>query len=116
MFSVVIPVFNHEAYLEEAVLSASRAALVTEILLFDDGSSDGSHHLIRQLSRCSEKIRDLTTEPRLNRGTHVCLNALVQQASNEWIAVLNSDDVFVHGRFEAVARHIHRTGADFIFG
>jgi glycosyltransferase involved in cell wall biosynthesis len=50
MFSVLIPVFNHERYVRQAVLSAARSPLVSEVLLLDDGSADGSYEIVRQLS------------------------------------------------------------------
>jgi glycosyltransferase involved in cell wall biosynthesis/GT2 family glycosyltransferase len=117
MFSVIIPVFNHEAYLRKAVLSAVRSRLVSEVLLLDDGSTDESYLLVRELSSGAlPKVRDVTPASRVNRGAHVCLNELSQQAASSWVAVLNSDDEFVADRFEVIERRLRRDSADFIFG
>ena len=62
------------------------------------------------------KVRDLTTSPRRNLGTHARLNALVDAAANEWVAVLNSDDAFVPGRFEVLRHHLHGKGWELVFG
>jgi len=117
MFSVVIPVFNHARYLAECVLSAVRSPLVIEVLLLDDGSHDGSAALAQRLaSGALGKVRDITPSERGNRGAHATLNELVREASAEWIAVLNSDDVFTPSRFELISRRMRRRSFDLIFG
>ncbi len=117
MFSVVIPVYNHESYLVECVLSAVRSPLVTEVLLLDDGSRDGSSHLAAQLAGGAlAKVRDVTPAGRDNRGAHATLNELVRQASCEWVAVLNSDDVFTPSRFDLIRRQMRHRNFDLCFG
>jgi glycosyltransferase involved in cell wall biosynthesis len=117
MFSVVIPVYNHERYLVECVLSAVRSPLVTEVLLLDDGSSDGSAVVARQLAGGAlGKVRDVTPAGRGNQGAHATLNELVRQASNEWVAVLNSDDTFTPSRFELIHRRMRFKRFDLLFG
>lgn len=116
-FSVLIPVYNHAAYVEQAVISATRSPLVREVLLVDDGSRDGSAQVIASLARsCPERVRDLTTRVGENLGAHLRLNQLVEAARSKWVAVLNSDDLFVNGRFEAIASHPHFAQAEFVFG
>src|SRR5215469_10829729 len=102
MFSVLIPSYNHRAYVADCVISAVRSPLVTEVLLVDDGSIDGSVELFDTLRRLSPRVRILPSPPGENLGAHARLNQLVQAADNEWVAPLNSDDKLVPGRFEAV--------------
>ncbi|MCJ2037177.1 glycosyltransferase [Methylobacterium sp. J-068] len=117
MFSVVIPVYNHERYIRGAVASALQCRLVTEILLVDDGSRDSSADIIAGLARQHPtRIRDLTTASRENWGAHARLNQLCELASNEWIAVLNSDDEFTPGRFDVAQALTRTSGADLICG
>ncbi len=117
MFSVVIPVYNHERYLVECVLSAARNPLVSEVLLLDDGSRDGSAHLCAQLAvGALDKVRDVTPAARGNRGAHATLNELVEQAACDWVAVLNSDDVFLPARFDLVRRRMRFSNFDLCFG
>lgn len=118
MFSVVIPVYNHASYLPECVRSALRSPLVHEILLADDGSSDESTAVIARLAaQHPDRVRDLTrgTEPS-NLGAARRLNQLVEAAHCEWIAVLNSDDCFVPGRFELVRTRLRRSPGSFVCG
>lgn len=117
MFSVVVPIYKHERFLEQAVGSALRSALVSEVLLLDDGSQDGSAAIAAKLSSGSDsRVRDLTPKSRDNRGAPQRLNELVQAARCEWVSVLNSDDIFVRGRFEVIAGSPLFAQSDFIFG
>lgn len=116
MFSVLIPVFNHAAFVGEAVLSALASPLVSEVLVVDDGSRDGSPEVLRGLCGWDRRVRDLTDKPGENRGAHERLNQLVAAAGNEWVAVLNSDDRFVAGRFEVCRQVIRTENPDLICG
>lgn len=116
MFSALIPVYNHAAFVIEAVNSALASPLVTEVLVVDDGSKDESAEVLRQLAKGDKRVRNLTEDPPVNVGAHVRLNQLVEAAKNDFVAVLNSDDRFVPGRFEICKQLIRMHGADFITG
>jgi glycosyltransferase involved in cell wall biosynthesis len=117
MFSVVIPVFNHARYVETAVYSALRSALVSEIVMVDDGSSDASPEIIGRLAAAyRDRIRDLTRLGETNHGARYRLNQLCHAARSEWISVLNSDDEFTAGRFDILRMVIRATRHEFICG
>ena len=117
MFSVVIPIYNHADFIAPAVASALRSPLVDEILLLDDGSTDGSARIAARLAeKHRDRVRNVTPKNGGNRGAHHRLNELVGLASQPWIAVLNSDDLFVSGRFEAVTQEPGFAESDVVFG
>ena len=117
MLSVVIPVYNHARFLAQAVRSALRSSLVEEVLLRDDGSADGSAAVASQLAAAHpDRVRDLTPADGANHGAAHRLNELVDLARCEWVAILNSDDVFVTGRFEAIVSDDRFKASDFFFG
>jgi glycosyltransferase involved in cell wall biosynthesis len=116
MFSVIIPIYNHQAFLGQAVRSALRSPLVTEVLLLDDGSRDASPRLAASFTAIDSRVRNLTKDGGGNRGAHHRLNELTSLSTCEWIAVLNSDDVYVAGRFEAIVSNAAFETADFVFG
>lgn len=95
--SVVVPSYNHLPYLEAALGSALATELPMELVVVDDGSTDGSAAMLTQWA---------TREPRLrlfcqaNAGAHAALNRAISLARGLWIAILNSDDVFLPGRLE----------------
>ncbi len=85
--------------------------------MVDDGSCDGSSDLLRHLSNVfGPRIVDLTTEGEGNKGAHYRLNQLIETARSEWIAVLNSDDEFVSGRFDMIKALVRANRSDFISG
>jgi glycosyltransferase involved in cell wall biosynthesis len=117
MFSAVIPIYNHARFVRQAIWSALRCSLVREILIIDDGSQDGSARIAQEMAAAHpDRVRNLTPLSGGNRGAHARLNELVDAAQSEWIAVLNSDDVFVSNRFEAMVRDPAFIECDFLFG
>jgi len=88
--SVVIPSFNHAAWVAGAVESALAQTLAElEVIVVDDGSTDDSPAVLAGL-------RDprLTVVTQANRGAHAALNAGIERAAAPAIAVLNSDDAW----------------------
>ena len=116
MFSVVIPVYNHAAFLNQAIESALASPLVAEVLLLDDGSGDGSAGVAARAAASVLRVRNLTPAESGNRGTPHRLNELVGAARCDWVAVLNSDDAFVPDRFELISSDDNFSGSDFVFG
>lgn len=117
MFSVVIPVYNHDKYLDEALVSVLSDNLVSEVLIADDGSRDRSAQIIELAAkRFPGKVRNLTEKPAVNVGAHAMLNRLTNAVRNDWVAVLNSDDKFVPGRFSVIRNLSKMFQFDFCFG
>ena len=114
MFSVLIPAYNHELFVRRAVHSAIHSGLVKEILIADDGSTDGTLAICEDARRRFSRVRLLETSG--NRGTVFRLRQLVDTAQWEWLSILNSDDFFLPGRFEAIARLIRQADCRFVAG
>ncbi len=101
MFSVAIPSYRHGAYVTGAVSSALASRWVREVVVVDDGSNDGSRDRIADLVRSYPgRVRELSGSGEANRGAARRLDELVAACQCEWVAVLNSDDVFAPGRFD----------------
>ncbi len=85
--SVIIPVYNGKRFLKGAVVSALAARTRrTEIIVVDDGSTDGG---IETLSGLEIKVFG----HKVNRGIAAAINTGVSLASGKWITVLDSDDL-----------------------
>ena len=89
LVSVIIPVFNGERFIKEAienVLSQKYPAL--EIIIINDGSTDGTDEIINQLS---VDIRYFTQN---NSGPAAARNKGIRDASGEFITFLDADDLW----------------------
>lgn len=96
MVSVIIPSFNHAAYLRkcvDSVLAQDHAPL--EVIVVDDGSSDGSVDILRSYGRRIQLLQQ-------DRGRQArARNLALGVARGEFIAFLDSDDCYLPGRISA---------------
>lgn len=91
LVSVVIPVYNVEDYLPACVQSiVNQTYKNLEILLVDDGSSDGSPLLCDRLASSDGRIKVFHRE---NCGAAESRNFGIENAKGEWIAFVDSDDL-----------------------
>jgi glycosyltransferase involved in cell wall biosynthesis len=90
LVSVVVPSYNHERYIKQALMSALSSTIdEIEIVVVDDGSSDNSAEIIQSID--DPRIRFFSQS---NSGAHAAINRGVELARSEWISILNSDDVY----------------------
>ena len=90
--SIIIPVYNTEQYLFhclDSILNQSFSDF--ELLLIDDGSSDGSGAICDVYSEKDNRIRVFHKE---NGGVSSARNMGLDKANGEWVAFLDSDDLF----------------------
>ena len=89
--SVVMPVYNTEAYLTDSVESIlGQTFLDWELICVDDGSSDGSLDILRRYERSDPRVRVIT---RPNTGVARARNDGMRVAGGRYIAAMDSDDV-----------------------
>lgn len=90
MISVVVPVYNVAPYLERCVQSVLRQSYKNlEVILVDDGSTDGSGELCDQLASTDTRIQVVHQK---NQGLSGARNTGIRQASGEYMAFMDSDD------------------------
>jgi glycosyltransferase involved in cell wall biosynthesis len=90
--SVVTPAYNAARYLPETVGSVlEQTCTDLELLLVDDGSTDDTLAVARRLAARDERVHVIATA---NGGPAAARNAALQIARGEFIALLDSDDVF----------------------
>lgn len=97
--SVVIPVYNAATFVEKAVLSVVNLTEVGEVLLVDDGSTDDSLAVCRQLAERFEKVRMLQHADGRNQGAAASRNLGIINAVCEFVAFLDADDYYLPNRF-----------------
>jgi glycosyltransferase involved in cell wall biosynthesis len=115
LVSVIIIFLNAESFLEEAIESVfAQSYTCWELLLVDDGSTDGSTALAVQYAhQCPDKVRLLAHDGRRNLGMSASRNLGIRYASGEYIAFLDADDTwFANTLTEQVAAlETHREAA-----
>jgi glycosyltransferase involved in cell wall biosynthesis len=96
MVSVVMPFFNAERFIEEAIQSVFAQTYDRwELLLIDDGSGDGSTGIaLEYAARYPEKVRYFEHEGHQNRGDGASRNLGFDHVRGEYVAMLDSDDVW----------------------
>lgn len=94
--SVIIPSYNCERYLAEAIDSVlAQTYQNLEIIVVDDGSTDDTAKLLQGYGK---RIRAIHQQ---NQGVALARNHGIQQAQGEWIAFLDADDVFLPHKLAA---------------
>jgi glycosyltransferase involved in cell wall biosynthesis len=95
--SVLIPAYNHEKFVKSAIQSVLDQRFQDfEIIITDDGSSDNTLREIRDFS--DTRIKVFAHEK--NRGAVVTERTCFENSVGEYIAILNSDDMFLPDKLE----------------
>ncbi|MDW7771856.1 MAG: glycosyltransferase family A protein [Desulfobulbaceae bacterium] len=91
--TVIIPTYNRDAFLEDAVLSVAGQTLACdELIIIDDGSIDNTRRIIENMARrLPFPLRYYCQE---NKGAAAARNAGIGKASSEYLCFLDSDDRF----------------------
>jgi glycosyltransferase involved in cell wall biosynthesis len=92
-FSIIVPAYNAEATLASAVGSAIRQSLPNdyyEIIIVDDGSTDGTFYMMEKMQRLSDNIHIYRNSE--NRGQGTTRNFAISMATGEYITFLDADD------------------------
>jgi succinoglycan biosynthesis protein ExoO len=95
--SIIMPAFNSRIFIDEAIQSVFQQNYENwELIVVDDGSSDGTGDLVRTQYRLEPRIKVICLEK--NSGPGAARNAGLQVAQGEWVTVLDSDDKYVEDR------------------
>lgn len=100
LVSVIIPSFNRSKYILEAIESVEGQTYGEfEIIVVDDGSSDGSFEILRDIE-AQGRISLFTHPCHENLGQSSSINLGLRNASGNYIAILDSDDYFSPQKLE----------------
>ncbi|NJX15035.1 glycosyltransferase family 2 protein [Tamlana crocina] len=97
--SVIIPVYNAEAFLEKAIKSALQQPEVLEVIVVNDGITDGSLEITEGLKQKDSRVKIYHHKNNVNRGRSASRNLGIEKASANYIAFLDADDYFLPNRF-----------------
>lgn len=108
--SVIIPVYNGEAFLADAIRSVLQQTVGCEIVVVDDGSSDRSAAIAEAFGEPVRLVRQK------NAGTAAARNSGLAAARGEWVAFLDQDDQWMAEKLERQLAVAGRTGRCAVYG
>jgi GT2 family glycosyltransferase len=104
--SILLPTYNGEAYLPEALRSVRDQAIGDiELIAVDDGSSDGTLAILQQAAQ--ELPLRIIAGPR-RKNWVASVNLALQLARGQYASVLHQDDGYLPGRLQTLREHIRR--------
>lgn len=105
--SIITPAYNAERYLTETVQAARAQSFSDfELLIVDDGSTDGTVALARALAAQDERVRVIATAR--NVGQAAARNCAMRQARGRFFALLDSDDAWTRDYLTEQLAILHR--------
>ncbi|MEU3320306.1 CDP-glycerol glycerophosphotransferase family protein [Streptomyces sp. NPDC006785] len=116
LLSVVVPVHNVEAWLEDCLRSVAEQTLdAIEVVVVDDGSTDASGRIAAEFAARDERFRLVRQE---NAGLSAARNTGVRHTTPTvpYLAFADSDDVVVHDAYERMTASLEATGSDLVTG
>lgn len=112
--SVVIPTYGHEAYIADCLRSVQAQTVEDiEILVIDDCSPDGTAAVVSEIAAGDPRVRYIAQER--NLGVAAARNRGVSEARSNWVAFLDSDDVWLPGKLERQFEMAAETGAELLY-
>lgn len=112
-FSIIMPVYNSEKWLSDSIGSIlAQSYQYWEFICINDGSEDGSLHVLRQYAEQDKRIK-IIDQP--NAGASAARNAGLEAAKGDYIMFLDSDDFFDANALEILSNAIELTSADMLF-
>lgn len=111
-FSIVVPVYNGEKYLPSCLETvAAQTCSDYELVIVDDGSTDGSGTIADEFTLGREGVRVLHGE---NQGPLLARRRGLSHCRGEYVVFLDADDALRDDALETLSRCIDETGADIV--
>ena len=114
LISVIMPVYNVAEYVEASIISVLKQNFDNfELLIIDDGSTDGSENICDRYAAKDNRIRLWHTE---NQGVSAARNIGLDNAHGEYICFIDSDDTYTDDTLEKFYSVITGYGGDIAIG
>lgn len=110
--SVLVPIYNVEAYLRQCLETLVNQTLTDlEIICINDGSTDGSTAIIQEFQKSDSRIRVISKK---NTGYGDSMNQGLKKANGEYIAIVEPDDFIDLDAFEKLYNYAHTYNAEVV--
>ncbi|WP_159459770.1 glycosyltransferase family 2 protein [Scatolibacter rhodanostii] len=112
MISVVVPIYNRKDKIEQAVNCILAQTIQDfELILVDDGSTDGSTEICGQLAEKDKRIKVIYQK---NGGVSMARNAGLAYATGEWLVFMDSDDAVKPDMYEKMLASAQKNQTDLV--
>ena len=114
LVSIILPVYNGERYLAEAIQSClTQSHQHIELIIVNDCSSDSSLSIAENFAKADMRIRVLSNEKNLNLPSS--LNVGHKAASGNYMTWISDDNMFESHAIEALLKHLHTSDGELVF-
>lgn len=114
LVSVIMPAYNAEKYIEQAIRSVQKQTVRSwELIVVDDRSTDKTAEQIRRLA--AEDMRIIPVYSETNHGAAESRNIALRQCRGEFVALLDADDVWHPQKLERELERARETDADLVY-
>ena len=114
--SVIIPVYNAEKFVTNAVESALQFDEVFEVILVEDQSPDKALDVCKTLAKKHDRVKLFQHPDKGNHGAGESRNVGMRNATGDFIAFLDADDFFLPNRFDAERELFKNPDVDGVYG
>lgn len=112
MISIIVPVYNAKNYIQAAVNSILTQTYATfELILVNDGSTDGSWELLQEIKNTDSRINIFTQE---NKGVTAARKLGWQHARGEYVTFLDADDILLDDALEILIKNAQMGDFDIV--
>lgn len=109
MVSIVMPCYNGEDFIKETIDSVLKQTYTNwELLVIDDGSKDDSPSIVNKYASDDSRIKLIKQQ---NAGSAVARNNGIRHSKGQFLALLDSDDIWLPDFLESQIRFIRQKGA-----
>ena len=112
LFSIIVPVYNTEKYIEKCLQSIEKAMNVDcEVIIVNDGSTDNSEQIIKNyIDNLPEKYKNnFIYIKKENKGLADTKNVGIKKARGKYISVVDSDDYISEDFYDVARKHIEES-------
>lgn len=111
-FSIIVPVYNVEKYLDKCLNSIITQTYDNyEVIIVNDGSPDNSQKIIDKYTKGDKRFKSFITE---NRGLSEARNFAINKVEGDYILFLDSDDFFAKGLLNELNNELQENDVDLI--
>ncbi|MDG4651311.1 glycosyltransferase family 2 protein [Chryseobacterium arthrosphaerae] len=114
--SVIIPVYNAEKYVSQAVASALQFDEVYEVVLVEDQSPDNALEVCRELAQKHSRVKLYQHPDQGNHGAGASRNLGIEKSEGDFISFLDADDYYLPNRFDAEKELFKNSDVDGVYG